>query len=99
MHPNAVTKTGLLFYLMLSRLVLRHLSESYVADELLPRAYPYLTFHTPPSTTQYIPIVEDNDLFEVSHALCMTLFEHKDRFRGLVKQFAGWYAGVVVEVS
>ncbi|KAJ3173088.1 hypothetical protein HDU88_004547 [Geranomyces variabilis] len=94
-HPNPLQKTRLMFYLIFSRLLLRSLSPSYVADEVLPRLYPYLTYNK--AVPSYRLTVEDKDLFELSHAMSVTLFEHAGKFASLVAEFAGWYATMLIE--
>ncbi|KAI8922356.1 hypothetical protein DFJ77DRAFT_436677 [Powellomyces hirtus] len=93
-HPNALLKTRLIFFLTVCRLLLRHLSPAFVSDQLLPRIYPYLTFNTP--MRSYVLTVEDKDLFELSHAACITLFESAGWFTPLVSEFAGWYSTMLI---
>ncbi|KAJ3160404.1 hypothetical protein HDU86_000738 [Geranomyces michiganensis] len=94
-HPNALLKSRLMFYLIISRLLLRSLSSSYVADDILPRLYPYLTYNV--AVPSYSLTAEDKDLFELSHAVSITLFEHAGKFASLVAEFSGWYATVLIE--
>ncbi|KAJ3172792.1 hypothetical protein HDU87_007794 [Geranomyces variabilis] len=96
-HPNPLVKTRLMFYLIFARLLLRSLSPSYVADEVLPRLYPYLTYNV--AVPNYVLTVEDKDLFELSHAVSVTLFEHAGKFASLVAEFAGWYATMLIEIT
>ncbi|KAI8816986.1 uncharacterized protein EV422DRAFT_581115 [Fimicolochytrium jonesii] len=90
-HPNTILKTRLLFTLTLALRHFHALSAPYISTHLLPRLYPYLFYNYPTTTAK--PTLEDQDLFETSHALCAQLFANAGRrgMRGLVCAFAEWY--------
>ncbi|KAJ3009817.1 hypothetical protein HKX48_007735 [Thoreauomyces humboldtii] len=94
-HPSPLVKDKLIFYLTVSRLLLRRLSPDYVEHELLPRLYPYLTFNM--AIRSYEPTVEDKDLFELAHASVVSLFESDGRHASLAASFAPWYSSVLIE--
>ncbi|KND03575.1 uncharacterized protein SPPG_01050 [Spizellomyces punctatus DAOM BR117] len=98
-ESNPVSKCRLLFHLTLARQLMRHLPEGYVANDVLPRVYPYLRFHRPQASIHQNPTTEDKDLFEMAHAICVSTFEHVSRFRNIVRSFAPWYAELLLEYS
>ncbi|KAJ3296070.1 hypothetical protein HK104_002015 [Borealophlyctis nickersoniae] len=99
-ESNPVVKSRLLFYLTLSRSLMRHLTPKTVVDLVLPRATPYLAYRRGPGDTccDGTPADdEDKDLFEMSHALIVRVFEWGPRFREPVKEIAEWYIDLLLE--
>ncbi|RKO83796.1 hypothetical protein BDK51DRAFT_39380 [Blyttiomyces helicus] len=94
-ETNAARKCRLLFHLTLSRALLPHLTEPVVAENVLPRTFPYLALRR--LSPALAVSDEDRDLFEMSHALCAGVIGCGRRYRGVVKEFAGWYSGLLVE--
>ncbi|KAI9105665.1 hypothetical protein DFS34DRAFT_588970 [Phlyctochytrium arcticum] len=90
-QTNPITRSRTLFFLILSRHLCGLVSEGCMTDIVLPRAYPYLTITNPD------PSSDENDMFEMSHSLCVGFIQNAPKYRTMVGEFAPWYAQLLVE--
>ncbi|KAI9013054.1 hypothetical protein BC832DRAFT_590015 [Gaertneriomyces semiglobifer] len=99
MQHASPPKCRLLFYLSSVRRLLPYLSQNYVSQEVLPRAYPYLAYRrdTADQSKPFRPTADDKDLFEVAHAISVSVFEYPAKFQNLIEGFADWYALLLIQ--